>query len=189
MRFLLLLTLCALAAPALSAQSLFADPKANRAGDILTIVLSERTNAARSSQYDDQSRATLGGSAAGNAGATFALDATFAQDAEASNRTVQSDLLSGTLTALVDSVTTQGNLFIVGEKSLNVNGVTHVMKVRGLVRPLDVRYDNTILSYQIADAHIEYRKAGRAAKLLPTGRATRLAALGLLGAALFLVAN
>jgi flagellar L-ring protein precursor FlgH len=183
MRFLLLLTLCALAAPALSAQSLFADPKANRAGDILTIVLSERTNAARSSQYDDQSRATLGGSAAGNAGATFA------QDAEASNRTVQSDLLSGTLTALVDSVTTQGNLFIVGEKSLNVNGVTHVMKVRGLVRPLDVRYDNTILSYQIADAHIEYRKAGRAAKLLPTGRATRLAALGLLGAALFLVAN
>ncbi len=189
MRLLLTLLLCALAAPAVDAQSLFSDPKANRAGDILTIVLSERTNAARSSQYDDQSRASLGGNAVGNAGGTFALDATFGQNAEASNRTVQSDLLSGTLTVLVDSVTAQGNLFVRGEKSLNVNGVTHVMQVRGTVRPLDVRYDNTVLSFQIANAHIEYRKAGRAAKWFPTGTMTRLGAVALLGAAVFLVAN
>jgi flagellar L-ring protein precursor FlgH len=188
MRFLPLLILLA-AAPTAGAQSLFADPIARSAGDVLTIVLAERTNASRSSRYDDQSSASLGGSATSSNGNTFALDASFSQDAEARNSTVQSDLLSGTFTARVDSLDAYGNLVVTGERSLNVNGVTHVMKVRGLVRPLDVRYDNTVLSYQIADARIEYRKAGRANRWLGTGTATRLGALVLLAGAAFLVAG
>lgn len=186
---ILLLSLLLAAVPAAEAQSLFADPIARSAGDVLTIVLAERTNAARSSRFDDQSRASLGGSGSAPNGDTFALDATFSQDAEARNSTVQSDLLSGTFTARVDSLDAYGNLVVQGERSLNVNGVTHVMKVRGLVRPLDVRYDNTVLSYQIADAQIEYRKAGRASRWLGIGTATRLGALALLGAAAFLVAG
>lgn len=183
----LLLALFA-AAPALHAQSLFADPKANRQGDLLTVVLAERATAQRASQYADASGAALNG-AAGAGSNSFGLDAKFSQQADARNQTAQSDLLTGTMTVLVTGVDSGGNLSIEGERSINVNGVTQVMKVSGLVRPRDIRYDNTVLSYQIANAQVEYRQAGKMAKMFRPGMWVRVGAVALLGIAAFFVAS
>ena len=176
------------AAPALRAQSLFADPKAARAGDALTVVLAERANAQRNSQYADKSDAKVSAAARTGAG-TFGADAAFGQDASARNETAQSDLLTGTMTVLVTGVDAGGNLTVEGTRLLNVNGVTHVMKVAGLVRPRDIRYDNTILSYQIANARVEYRQDGKMAKIFKPGMLARIGALAALAAAAFFAAN
>ena len=187
-----LLLLMALLASALSARaqtSMFADPTARQAGDVITIVLAERTAAQRESRWEDRAGSSLSGSggigsSSGLAG-RFAADASFDKQARSRNESVQRDLLSGTITALVSGVDEAGNLLVNGERTLNVNGETHVMKVAGVVRPFDVRYDNSILSYQIANAHIEYRRAGFGRGFFRPAKLVRLGAVAILGAATF----
>ncbi|CAM3307962.1 flagellar basal body L-ring protein FlgH [Rhodothermus bifroesti] len=179
------LTLGAL--PAVAQNSLYADPRAFRQGDLLTIILAERTAAQRESNYEQAANTKLGGAAAvsGSLGGRFGLDATFVHEGKSRNETLQRDLLTGTVTAIVVGVDTTGNLLIEGERRLNVNGVTHLMRISGLVRPLDVRYDNTVFSYQIAQARIEYHQSdGLTRKFFRPGFFTRLGALVLLGAAI-----
>lgn len=172
-----------------AAQSLFADPKAARVGDPITVVLAERTAASSRSQFEDRSQAGLSGNANVNGGeisGQFGLDATMNQNQAAENQAVQSDLLSGTITAVVVAVDSTGNLQIAGERSLHVNGVTHLMKVKGTVRPLDVTYDNTVLSYQIANANVDYRQKGLRNKFFRPGTILKIGALALVGAAVAL---
>jgi flagellar L-ring protein precursor FlgH len=174
-------------------QSMFADYRAARTGDILTVVLAERTSAQRASGWKNQSDSKLGGSAnLGNGGGldgTFGLDAKFNNNASAKNESVQSDLLRGTMTAMVDSTDIGGNLIISGERTLSVNGEVHTMKLSGLVRRTDVQPSNTIMSFQIAQANIEYeRKGGMKRSLFKPGRVARFGAVAVLIAG-FLVAK
>jgi flagellar L-ring protein precursor FlgH len=171
--------------------SLYADPKAHQPGDMITIVLAERTAAQRESEYDNRANSSLGGSASADGGSAvsgqFALDATFSNATNHRNETVQSDLLQGTVTATVVGVDSTGNLQIKGERKLNVNGVTHLMRVSGRVRPFDIRNNNTIFSFQIADAFIEYRRDGKfRKKLIRPGTFAKIGGLAVLvGALLF----
>jgi len=170
------------------AQSLYADARARQAGDVITILLSESTSAQRESSYQDRSNSQTGGSAGVNSPSvtgTFGLDAQFNQEAENSNETIQSDLLQGTLTVQVTDVNDAGNLVVEGERRLNVNGVTHFMRVTGTVRPFDIQSDNTLFSYQIANANIEYRQTGLVRRYTSPGFLTRVGAVAVLGAAIF----
>lgn len=172
--------------PALAQTSLYADPRASDEGDVITIVLAERTSAARQSDWDNRSGSGLGGSANVSNGVTgnFALDASFNKEALSRNQSSQRDLLTGTFTARVIEKDAHGNLLIAGERKLHVNGETHLLRISGLVRPLDVRYDNSILSYQIANANIEYRHAGMHRRLVRPGFLARVGAGIVLGAAI-----
>ena len=171
------------------APSMYADPKAHHPGDMITIVLAERTAAQRESEYDNKSNSGMGGSASaagGNLSKSFSLDASFGRETTHRNETVQSDLLQGTITAIVVDVDSTGNLLIKGERKLNVNGVTHLMRVSGMVRPFDIRNNNTILSYQIANAFIEYRRDGMGRKLIKPGTFAKIGGLAVLvGAIVF----
>jgi len=178
--------------PGLSAvaqSSLYADFRAVRPGDVITIILAERTAAQRESNFEHLANAKIGGAGAvsGTLGGRFSADATFSRESKANNETLQRDLLEGTVTALVVGIdSTTGNLLIQGERKLNINGVTHLMRITGTVRPYDVRYDNTVFSYQIANAQIEYRQSGLPHKFFRPGFLTRLGALALIGAAIAL---
>lgn len=174
-------------APAFAQMSMYADPTARQAGDVITIVLAERTAAQRQSSWQNTSDATLGAGASVSGGplnGAFATDAQFKTDASNKNESVQSDLLHGTISARVDSVDRGGNLIIRGERRIMVNGETHLMTVSGVVRPYDVSYSNTVLSTRIADANITYRREG--ASLVPHFR--KPAVLARVGAAVALVA-
>ena len=170
------------------APSLYSDPKAHQPGDMITIVLAERTAAQRKSEYNNRSQSGLGGSGSiagkGNLSGTFALNTSFNNSTTHRNETVQSDLLQGTITAIVVGVDSTGNLLIKGERRLNVNGVTHLMRVSGMVRPFDIRNNNTILSYQIANAFIEYRQDGLVHKFLRPGTFAKIGGLAVLVGAL-----
>lgn len=175
--------------PAIAQQSLFSDITAHRVGDAITIELAERTSAQRKSGWERSDNSSLGAGAGVDGGTavngSFGVDATFNNQAMNENESVQRDLLQGTMTALVvglDSLA--GNLIIEGERSLHVNGETHIMKVRGTVRPFDVSSSNTIMSYQLANANIDYRRAGGIKrKLLGPGALAGAATLLVIGAA------
>ena len=173
--------------PVYAQSSMFADPKANQSGDALTIILAERTSAQRESGWENSSDAAMGGSSTltgnSNISGKFGVDATFNRDAKNNNQSVQKDLLSGTITALITTVEPNGLMHIAGERKLNVNGESHLLKVSGIVRPFDVRYDNTVLSYQIANADIEYRRGGLHRKFFKPGMFVRTAVVALIGAA------
>jgi flagellar L-ring protein precursor FlgH len=176
------------AAPA-AAQSLYSDPKARQPGDVITILLAEQTAAQRESGYSGSSESSLGGSGsvlAPGISSTFSGDAEITSGTDNRNETVQSDLLEGTMTARVAGVDESGNLLIEGERRLNVNGVTHVMQVEGTVRPLDVRYDNTVLSHQIANANIKYDQLGVRHRIFDTSTMLKVGATAALGLGIFL---
>jgi flagellar L-ring protein precursor FlgH len=170
--------------------SLFSDIKAFQVGDVITIRLAERTAAQRESGWQNKSNSRVtgsGGVAGGSAlSGSFGVDATYSQEGLRRNESVQSDLLSGTMTALVVEVDPTGNLIIQGERSLNVNGETHLMRVLGTVRRFDINGDNSVLSYQLANASIEYTRAGglRRAFMKP-GTLAGIGTVLVLGAAVF----
>lgn len=175
------------APPVATAQSMYADARARQPGDVLTVLLSENTSAQRESSYQNRSNSSLGGSGGVNSpslSGTFGLDAQFNKQAENANETIQSDLLQGTLTVQVVEVNDAGNLVVEGERRLNVNGVTHFMRVTGTVRPFDITSDNTLYSYQIANADIEYRQAGLSKRFVSPGFLARVGAVAVLGAAI-----
>ena len=189
---LFLALIVALPREAVGQNSLFSDPKAHQAGDVLTIVLAERTAAQRESAWQNDSRASLGGSgsASGNGlSGQFAADARFSKEARARNESTQSDLLQGTITALVVGVEPTGNLQVRGERKISVNGEAHLLTVSGLVRPYDILYDNTVLSHQIANAEIEYRRSGFGKKFFKPGSFVKFGAIAALGVAILMAAD
>ena len=140
--------------------SLYADLRALQAGDLLTVVLVERTAARQALSSTAAESRRVGADGATSTGGFFGLDARVAGQRDSDRRTVQSDLLEGTITAQVVDVDPAGNLVIAGERRLNVDGATYLMTVRGLVRPADVGPSNTVLSHQIAGADVVYRQEG-----------------------------
>ncbi|NNF58627.1 MAG: flagellar basal body L-ring protein FlgH [Rhodothermaceae bacterium] len=177
--------------PSALAQSLYADPIARAPGDVLTVVLAERTTALRQSDYDDLAQSAYSGSATtgGTIAGSFSLDANYTSNASAANRTAQSDLLQGTLTVLVTGTDEAGNLQVEGERQLNVNGVGHRLRVAGLVRPRDIRSGNVIYSYQIANADVVYRQDGLRHRFFSPGTLVKIGAAALLVAAVVFGAN
>ncbi len=175
--------------PARAQRSMFSDFKSYREGEILTIILAEQTAAQRESGWGNKASSKTGGSANVAGGSslsgTFGIDAKFNKEATHENQSVQSDLLNGTITVRIVATDASGNLQIQGERRLQVNGETHIMKVSGLVRPYDVNPTNTVFSYKIANAQIEYRRAGGIKNsFMKPGRIVRLGVLAVLGGAI-----
>jgi flagellar L-ring protein precursor FlgH len=168
------------------AVSLFEDTKARRVGDILTIVLTESTNASKKASTAtkkenaiDLNDPTLFGSAVqynlagGKLGRYVPLaktsqnnldvSATTKQDFSGTGSSSQSNSLSGNISVTVTEVLPNGNLAVRGEKILALNEGDEFVRLSGIIRPQDIRPDNTVLSTSIAGAQITYGGNGAVA--------------------------
>ena len=72
----------------------------------------------------------------------------------------QRNQLDGSVSVVVVDVMPNGYLIVEGEKWIGINQGEEFIKVSGIVRPQDVRYDNSVLSTQLANANIAYRGKG-----------------------------
>lgn len=168
--------------PAL-AQNLFEDYKARRVGDILTVILNESTNAEKSTEastskgsdyaFDMGNIDVIGypliGRGAAVLGAEAAADRNFAGSGDAK----QSNLLEGQITVTVAEVLPNGNLVVQGEKWLGINQGKEYVRLRGIVRPVDISAANTVQSTQIANAEVYYGGTGTLANSSSPGWLTR----------------
>ncbi len=146
--------------------------RARRVGDIIIVQLAERTDAKKESGTNiAKTNATtitnpvLAGRTRtfdnGTSNLEFDLDSdhSFAGKSDAT----QSNQLNGTIAVTVKSVLPGGNLVIEGEKWVTINSGQEFIKVRGVVRQIDVTSTNVIPSTIIANAEIVYSGKGAAA--------------------------
>ncbi len=143
--------------------SLYRDIKANRVGDIITIILAE--NISGSSTSDARSASNSDGNASGAVSGNFLpFEPTFGSnvqvnyDSDERNLASQKQLLQGYLSAEIVEVTPGGNLRIQGTRRTVINGDVHEMSLNGLVRSTDVDNRNRVYSYRMANAEISYEK-------------------------------
>lgn len=161
---------------------IFEDNKAYRVGDVLSIILSESTNASKSAATTtakeddiDISASFLLGVAPtykGNAILTNTLGGN--RDFTGSGDSAQSNSLTGEITAMVTDVLPNGILAIRGEKIIGLNQGSEFIRISGLVRPQDVSSDNVVLSQKIANARIYYGGGGVVAEANTRGWLSRL---------------
>jgi len=150
--------------------NMFTDSRPYRVGDILTVMLTERTNASKSATTStDKSQNTnitppnvLGLNTPEWRPYINRLNAqiTGKRDFQGGGSSAQQNALDGQITVTVARVLPNGNLMIQGEKFLGINQGTEFVRVSGIVRPQDIAADNTIASTRIADARIAYGGQG-----------------------------
>jgi len=147
---------------------LFADLKARRVGDVLTIRLTETTQASKSAVTK-----TAKTTAVNNTGPTvfgrtitasgvpiFTTTLNGADSFDGEGSSTQANSLAGSLTVTVMEVQSNGNLVVQGDKTLKLNQGDEFVHVSGVVRRADISTDNTVTSDKVADAHISYSGKG-----------------------------
>ena len=73
----------------------------------------------------------------------------------------------------VADVLANGNLVVRGEKWIHINHGDEYIRLRGIVRPVDISASNTVLSTQVADAELAYGGTGQVARSSAPGWLTR----------------
>lgn len=173
-----LLAAAAVAQPDFSAGSLYADAKARKVGDIVTIHIVEYSLGENQANTRSEKESATGSELEGDGLFKFLPISGF----EASNKiefkgrgmTNRSGQLRGKLTARIVSIDANGNLVLEGQREVGINNERMVMTLTGAVRPEDIAFDNTVMSYQIADARITYRGKGHVYTSQKPGILTRI---------------
>lgn len=142
--------------------------RAGMVGDVLTVVLVERTQGTSSSTSNTEREGNIGltppptGPLAFFQGTDVSMGG---QNAfQGRGTTGQSNTLSGEITVTVSEVLPNGTMRIRGEKQLRINRGHEFIRLSGIVRQADVTGDNRVASTRIADAQIEYLGRGEIAR-------------------------
>jgi flagellar L-ring protein FlgH len=162
-------------------RSLYEDSRAHRVGDILSVVLSERTRSSKSADTEikkDNSisidEATLLGRNVSFGEYSLATSLAQTRDFEGESASDQSNSLTGSIAVTVSEILPNGLLVVRGEKWMTLNSGEEYIRVRGLVRPDDIQPDNTVQSKLLADARITYSGTGEFADSNKQGWASKV---------------
>lgn len=142
-------------------RSLIADRRACQVGDIITILVVERSTTSHQASHETEKKLEASGGPGGGVLDFFpelavSADRTTSGSGSASQTTSLVDRISGKVTG----VTPEGNLRIEAQRSTKLNRDELTLTISGLVRPDDVRSDNTVLSTQIADCQMKWSGSG-----------------------------
>jgi flagellar L-ring protein precursor FlgH len=147
---------------------LFENSVAHRVGDILTILLSERTDASKSATTNTAKSSKLALPGPTIAGLPVTISGTEILNTSLDNNSTfggsgdsaQSNALSGYVTVTVAQRLPNGNLLVRGEKNIMINQGTEFVRIEGVVRAVDISPANTVQSYKVANASISYGSRG-----------------------------
>ena len=150
-------------------------------GDIITVLLNESTQAARTqnSEINRDSKNTLPTGFSTQLGKMSpflnGIDLNNnAIDSKSKGQADQQASLVGSVAVTVVEILAKGNLVIRGEKKLGLAEGTEVIQVTGVIRPEDVGPNSTVQSRRLANAQIAYRGTGDLANATRVGWGTSL---------------
>ena len=158
-----------------SSASMFADQKAREVGDLVTVLIVERSQATQSAGVNTSSGTDTTFGASGvladllpmlgfNTGGSFS----------ASGSTNISGNVTGQLTTRVVEVMSNGTMRIEGRQGIVVNDEEQEIVISGWVRSRDIQPDNTIRSPLVADAQINFTGTGPISEEQKQGLITRI---------------
>ena len=147
---------------------LFDDTTAKYVGDVLTIILIENTNASATSNTNSSKDnkvelpgPTLAGQKVTKEGVEI-LENKFSGEREFSGQgtSAMNSSLNGKISVTVANVLPNRNLVVRGEKMMILNQSDEYVRFIGIVRPQDIKQDNSIDSTRVANVHMAYGGKG-----------------------------
>ncbi|AMN53360.1 MULTISPECIES: flagellar basal body L-ring protein FlgH [Stappiaceae] len=146
----------------------FADPRAKKVGDVLTVTIqiNDRANMDNSSDRRRTSDIGWGGTmdydwdGIGHGGSgNLGVDS--GSGSAGSGSIDRSEEIQLSVAAVVTDRLPNGNLVISGSQEMRVNFEMRILQIAGIVRPRDIQANNTIPYDKIAEARVSYGGRGR----------------------------
>jgi flagellar L-ring protein FlgH len=175
--------LISLAANPLHAEDLFkadnwpalaADRKASQVGDILTLLVVENNQASNSVSKGSRKRNSV------DIGVDTSLDfkenisGTLGGSYDGQGKNARADRMVARLSVTVVEVFPNGDMRVAGQQRLKINGESTIISINGRVRPDDLAADNSVQSWRLADAVIDYDGKGFATRSAKPGVLTTI---------------
>ncbi len=157
--------------------SLFPDRRARKIGDIVIVRIVEdpeaelnaNTKTSRSSSIDAaklkffgymKALAEKNPRLAQNPGEDDLFSASLGMNFDGKGSSDRDGHLKAYISAVVEKVLFNGNLYVVGKREITVNNETQYITLSGIIRPEDISTTNEISSTYVADARITYAGIG-----------------------------
>lgn len=153
---------------------MFSDRKAMNINDLVTVVISERTN-----QSSNAKKTTSKNSTTSLSGGIITAGSPLSNVANNINKfgnigfkggseneysgngtNTRTEAFNTTISARIVKILNNGNYFIEGNRELLINGEKQIIQLTGVIRPYDISSNNEIDSKYIADAKISYKTEG-----------------------------
>ncbi len=163
-----------------------ADKRAQKIGDVITILVQENATATKdnSTQTAKSAGADIGitsflyGPAASGlltkGGKYPALNYNAKTDFSGGGKINNSEVITARIAVRVMDVLPNGNLVIEGSRHTSFSGESQDAILRGTVRLEDIAANNTVYSYNVADASIKYISKGSVSDVQKKGWFTRI---------------
>jgi flagellar L-ring protein FlgH len=155
-----------------TSRSIVADKRARAVGDILTILVQENNTASKDNSTKTSKQAATDASVSSflyspgasglltKNGQMPAIKYDAKSDFAGAGTINNSEKVSARIATRVVDVLPNGNLVIEGNRQISFAGETQDAVLRGVVRGEDVTANNTVFSYNLADATIKYASKG-----------------------------
>jgi len=153
---------------------LFGDVRARFPGDLLTVLVSEKSAGKKDATTDTKADSSISASVEEFFGIPAmavkflpkgfnpesVVKAKTARESKSDGETERNGSLSASITVSVVGVDPSGNLHVQGDKVITVNREEQYIVLTGIVRPEDIASDNSVVSTRLADARIDYYGRG-----------------------------
>ncbi|GJI95803.1 flagellar L-ring protein [Duganella caerulea] len=138
---------------------IFEDRRARHVGDVLTLVITEKTSAVKAGASSGNKSGSVSASVPGPLQSTFGatLGANNASKYADGDNQSASNTFTGTMGVTVVEVLSNGNLIVAGEKQVAMNKGVEFIRFSGMINPDNIATGNTVQSTAVADAKVEYR--------------------------------
>lgn len=145
-------------------ESMFQDRRAQRAqriGDILTVLIIESTSASNTAVVDTEKDATINWTIPGGLKIPgFGLLGTATSVFEGEGTTTRQQTITARVSVTVVDVRPNGDLVVEGSRVIDINGESEIIYLSGAINPFIIPANNTIESYRMADLQVSYKGKG-----------------------------
>ena len=155
-------------------RSFFADRRAFRPGDVLTVLITEASSVSATAQTTTNKNEAANANLTVKSGRGYSVGAGFDGKSAGGGEVARSDTLVAKLAVVVQSVDERGNLSIRGEQDIEVNNEKQRIRLDGIVRREDIGPDNTVPSWRVGGAQIEFTGKGILANKQSPGLLNRI---------------
>ncbi len=149
------------------------DSRSRRLGDLVIVKIEEAADASDSANTKTSKKSSVHAGMSNflgmleklakrhpNVDTSALVKAMFESNFEGSGETTRAGTLTATIPCQVKSVLPNGDLFIEGTKTIQINEEETHLYLSGVVRPYDIDMGNTVSSGRVLDARIDFSGRG-----------------------------
>lgn len=154
-------------------RGLFEDARASRVGDIILVKVEENTDAQRSASTKLSRDSSVNASMGSLFNVMAKLSAKYpdlnlgslisgglSNEHKGQGETSRKGTLNATISVRIAKLLPNGDFYVEGHKVVLLNNEENHLYISGVVRPQDVDHDNSVFSWRVADAQVEFTGRG-----------------------------